>query len=161
MRDLIVSNLNIRPLAVEDLTAGKAIVASTGLFPPEMLDDMTAPFLTRTAPDDLWFVAAQADDLVGLVYCAPERMTDRAWKLLLIAVLESEQGRGVGGELTRRVEAALRERGARILLVETSGLPSFERTRAVYRRLGYVETARIPEFYAPGEDKVVFWKALS
>lgn len=49
---------------------------------------------------------------------------------------------------------------ARVLLVETSELPEFERTRAFYRTNGYAEETRIREFYAAGEDKVVFWKAL-
>ena len=47
------------------------------------------------------------------------------------------------------------------MLVETSALPAFARTRAFYRTNGYVEDARIREFYAPGEDKVVFCKALA
>ena len=53
------------------------------------------------------------------------------------------------------------ERGERVLLVETSGLPGFERTRAFYRKLGYDEEARIRDFYQAGEDKVVFRKALA
>jgi ribosomal protein S18 acetylase RimI-like enzyme len=47
-----------------------------------------------------------------------------------------------------------------VLLVHTSGLPAFARTRAFYRRAGYAEEARIRAFYAAGEDEVVFWKAL-
>jgi hypothetical protein len=53
-----------------------------------------------------------------------------------------------------------REKGERVLIIETSGVPSFEPTRAFYRNHGYAEEARIREFYGPGDDKVVFWKAL-
>jgi hypothetical protein len=52
-------------------------------------------------------------------------------------------------------------RGARLLIIETSGLASFERTRAFYRALGYDEEARIREFFKAGDDKVVFRKALA
>ncbi len=52
-------------------------------------------------------------------------------------------------------------RGGRMLLVETSGLPDFERTRAFYRKCGYEEEARIRDFYAAGDDKVVFRKVLN
>jgi ribosomal protein S18 acetylase RimI-like enzyme len=152
--------LNIRPLSADDLTSAKDVINTTGLFPGEMLDEMAAPFLTGIAPDDLWFVAVDAQIVLGLVYCAPERMTDGTWNLLLVAVRESEQGKGVGSRLTRYLEQALSKRNARVLIVETSGLPDFDRTRAVYRTLDYVEVARIPEFYASGEDKVVFWKLL-
>ncbi len=57
-------------------------------------------------------------------------------------------------------ETALAVLGQRVLLVETSGLPEFDRTRDFYRLLGYTEEARIHDYYAAGEDKVVFWKAL-
>lgn len=138
----------------------KSIIDDVGLFAPDLLDEMTAAFLDGAAPDDLWFVAVADGTACGVAYCAPERMTEGAWNLLLIAVRKNHQGEGLGAALTRHVEQALAERKARIVLVETSGLPSFEPTRAVYRRLGYVEEARIRDFYAAGEDKVVFWKKI-
>ena len=39
-------------------------------------------------------------------------------------------------------------------------METFLATRAFYRRNGYDEEARIRDFYGPGEDKIVFWKAL-
>ena len=155
-----MSNHHVRPLRAEDLPAVRAVIDSTGLFPSELMDEMTAPFLGGGA-DELWFVAAAADEVCGVAYAAPERMTDGTWNLLLIAVREDRHGQGLGSALTRSVETELAERGARILLVETSGLPAFERTRAVYRRLGYAEEARVRSYYAQGEDKVIFWKALT
>jgi RimJ/RimL family protein N-acetyltransferase len=48
-----------------------------------------------------------------------------------------------------------------MLLVETSGLPDFERTRTFYAKCGYEEEARIRDFYAVNDDKVVFRKVLN
>lgn len=155
-----MNNLNIRPLQADDLTPLKAVIDSTGLFPGEMLDEMAAPFLSGAAPDDLWFVAHDRDVAVGLVYCVPEGLTDKTWNLLLIAVDQGRQGQGVGSRLTRHLEHRLSTGTGRVLIVETSSLPSFDRTRAVYRKLDYAEVARVPDFYAAGEDKIVFWKAL-
>ena len=45
-------------------------------------------------------------------------------------------------------------------MIETSSVDSFEPTRAFYRKLGYVEEARVREYYGPGDDKVIFWKLL-
>lgn len=59
------------------------------------------------------------------------------------------------------VERDLTARGARILLVKTSGVPEFARTRRFYGGLGYDEEARIRDFYEDGDDKVVFRKALA
>jgi ribosomal protein S18 acetylase RimI-like enzyme len=88
-------------------------------------------------------------------------MTSGTWNLLLIALHPDRQGRGNGAEILAYVERLLAAQGERVLLVETSGLPAFGRTRAFYARCGYDEEARIRDFYAAGEDKVVFRKALS
>ncbi len=55
----------------------------------------------------------------------------------------------------------LLEAGQRVLIVETSGLPEFERTRKFYDKCNYERAAVIRDFYQDGEDKVVFWKKLS
>ena len=58
------------------------------------------------------------------------------------------------------IEQMLAVRGERLLLVETSGLASFERSRQFYRQCGFKEEARIREFYQASEDKIVFRKLL-
>lgn len=87
-------------------------------------------------------------------------MTDGTSNLLLIAVHPEQQGHGIGQALMRDAEVTLATHGQRVLLVETSGLPEFERTRDFYQRLGYTHEARIRDYYAAGEDKIVYWKAL-
>lgn len=87
-------------------------------------------------------------------------MTDRAWNQLLIAVHPDAHDRGIGRSLIRRPEDDLTARGERLLLVETSSLPEFEKTRGFYRRIGFEEEARIRDFYAAGEDKVVFYRLI-
>ena len=95
-------------------------------------------------------------------YCEPERMTNQTSKPCnLIAIRPDRQGQGRGATLLRYVEQTLTARGGRILLVETSGLPDFDRTRVFYAKCGYKEEARIRDFYAAGDDKVVFRKVLS
>ena len=88
-------------------------------------------------------------------------MTEGTYNLYLIAVNPAQQGKGIGGSLMEYIEEELRSQGARILIVETSGLPEFERTRQFYDRCGYAREAVIREFYAEDDDKVVFWKKLA
>lgn len=152
--------MNVRAATRADSAAIKPVIDATGLFPSEMLDDMMRGYLDGSAPGDMWFVSG-APEIIAAAYCAPERLTSGTWNLLMIAVDPASQGRGVGAALMRHVERILADRGERILLVETSGLPEFERVRRFYRGIGYGEEARIRDFYQHGEDKVVFRKALS
>jgi len=147
-----------RAIVAADLPALKAIIAANALFPPEMLDDMLAGFLACTA-EEHWFTLDE-NGPVALAYFAPERMTSGTWTLLLIAVHPAHQGRGRGTRLMRHVEHAVARTGGRILLVETSGTPGFARTRAFYPRCGFEQEAVIRDFYAEGDDKVVFRKQL-
>jgi ribosomal protein S18 acetylase RimI-like enzyme len=97
--------------------------------------------------------------VIGVAYCEPERMTDQTWNLQLIAVHPDHQGQGHGGKLLRYVEETLKACGGRILLVET--LASFNLAQAFYKKYGYEEEARIRDFYAAGDDKIVFRKVLT
>ena len=111
-----------------------------------------------------WIVLEDdAGAVAGAAYYGPESHSDRVWNLYFLAVTKQLQGGGSGSSLVAHVEADLRRRGAnaaKLLLIETSGVESFEPTRAFYRKHGYVEEARIREYYGPGDDKVVFWKRL-
>jgi ribosomal protein S18 acetylase RimI-like enzyme len=150
----------IRHVTPDDLPALKAVIDATELFPSELLDDMVAPYLSGAGNNDTWLTIDE-DGPVAVAYYAPERLTEGTWNLYLIAVHPDYQGHGHGAALVHHIEQALAVRGERVLLVETSGLPNFERTRAFYRKCGYDEEARIREFYQVGEDKVIFRKALT
>ncbi len=152
-----MNDTSIRPWRSDDLSAIKAVIDATGLFPSELLDDMVPS--GDGDPDAFWLT--HDDGLPAAVaYCTPEAMTSGTWNLLLIAVHPGRQGDGIGTALMRTVERHLATRGERVLLVETSGTDAFERTRGFYRHLGYEQEARIRDYYEAGDDKVVFRKDL-
>jgi len=136
----------------------KQVIDSSGLFPSEMLAEMTSSYFNGEA-SEIWLTYCDPTP-VAIAYCAPERLTNGAFNLYLIAVLEGLRGGGIGAALMKHVEGLLRIRGGRILIVETSGLSQFERTRSFYLRCGYIQEATIREFYNTNEDKVIFWKKL-
>lgn len=151
----------IRPTQPEDTAAILAIAKAIGFQPDELaiLNEMLDETFSGNS-EQLWFTDEEQGP-VGVAYCAPERMTTGTWNLLFIAIHPDYQGQGRGTALIHSVEQSLMARKVRLLLVETSGLPSFERTRTFYRNCGYEEEARIREFYAEGEDKIVFRKPLT
>jgi ribosomal protein S18 acetylase RimI-like enzyme len=148
----------VRRLEESDLGDVKRLIDSTALFPSELLDGMAAGYLDG-ASDERWWVYDEGR-AVGVAYCCPERLTDATWNMLLLAVHSAEQGRGVGRRLVAAIESELASAGARLLIVETSGLPEFAATRRFYAGAGYEQEARIREFYRAGDDKVVFRKLL-
>ena len=149
----------IRPVTPEDLPALKAVIDSNKLFPSDMLDEMISDYFSNEDSKDYWFT--YDDGLpVAVGYCAPERMTEGTWNLYLIAVHPNRQRSGHGASMLHHIEQKLADRGERILLVETSGLESFEGTREFYCKCGYDREAQIREFYQAGEDKIIFRKSL-
>jgi ribosomal protein S18 acetylase RimI-like enzyme len=116
-------------------------------------------FLQDGSAQRFWLTNHQDNgEIIGVAYCEPERMTDQTWNLQLIAIHPDHQGQGHGGKLLCHVEETLKARSGRMLLVET--LASFDLAQAFYRKHGYEEEACIRDFYAAGEDKVVFRKVL-
>jgi len=69
------------------------------------------------------------------------------------------QGSGIGAALLRAMEGRLAG-SARLIVVETAGRPDYRPTRAFYEARGYRKASVIPDFYAPGDDQVVYLKAL-
>ena len=96
----------------------------------------------------------------GFAYYAPAAMTDRTWYLYWIAVARQIQACGLGSELLRHAEEDIRRRQGRLFLIETGGLPHYELTRKFYLKHGYERAAIIRDFYAAGDDMVVFAKRM-
>ena len=106
--------------------------------------------------------AAQGDnELVGYACYGATPGTLGTYDLYWIAVHPEHQGEGGGSRLLDEVERRLREREARMLVVETSARTDYESTRRFYERRGYGEFARIHDFYAFGDDRVIYAKRLS
>jgi ribosomal protein S18 acetylase RimI-like enzyme len=152
--------MNTRPTIHDDLPALKEVLDETELFPSELLPEMIRGFLVGEESTDLWLTCEVDGDAVGFCYAVPEKLTDGTWNMLAIAVKPSLQGQGHGGALVAQLELTLRQRGQRIVIVDTSGADAFSKTREFYRIQGYTQEARIRDFWAPGDDKIVFWKSL-
>ncbi len=153
--------MHVRPTRSGDLPALQLVLDETGVFPSELLPGMIEGFLSSEESQDLWMTCDLDGAAVGFCYAVPEEFTEGTWNMLAIAVHPERQGAGHGGALVQALEAALRRQGHRVLIVDTSTTDEFSLTREFYRKNGYAEEARIRDFWAPGDDKVVFWKRLN
>lgn len=114
------------------------------------------------APSTYEFLGAfDGDALVAYACYGPTPGTDGTFDLYWIAVHPEAQGAGVGAQLLAEVEDRLRDRGARLLVAETSSRANYSPTRRFYDRRGYREAARVAGFYAPADDRVIYAKRLS
>jgi len=153
--------MKIRPTKHDDIPDLQAVLDGTELFPSDMLPDMLSGFLSSEDQNDLWLTCEAEGRAIGFCYAVPEQLAEGTWNMLAIAVLPSKQGAGCGGAIVQMLESELKERNQRVLIAETSGTDDFAATRAFYRKNGYAEEARIRDFWAAGDDKIVFWKSLA
>ena len=98
--------------------------------------------------------------VVGWICWGPTPCTTGTFDMYWIAVDPSVHGAGLGSKLVAEMERRLAGR-ARLVVVETGGRREYEVTRAFYLARDYEEVARVPDFYAPGDDQVIFVKRFS
>ena len=150
---------NITDTTAADIPALQSVLSTTGLFTAAMLPDMLAPALSGAA-SEIWLSHHADGTAIGFCYTRAEEMTEGVWNMLALAVHPDHQAKGTGAALVAAAEQRLRDTGARLLIVETSGAADFAATRRFYRRNGYEEEGRIRDFWAAGDDKVIFRKPL-
>ena len=98
--------------------------------------------------------------LAGWICWGPTPCTLGTWDCYWIVVDPAHQGEGIGSTLLGEMEQRLAGR-ARLIVAETAGRDEYGPTRAFYERRGYHAQSRIPDFYAPGDDQVVYVKYLA
>ena len=155
----------IRPTVEADTPALLQITQGTGLFSPadlESLDEVLTDYHAENAAmGHRCFTNEINGEVIGFVYFAPAPMTDRTWHLWWIVVGKQTQARGVGGKLLKHAEDGARAENGRLMIVETSSLPTYELTRKFYLKHGYDLAAQVKDFYADGHDLVMYRKRLT
>lgn len=154
----------IRPVTPADSPALVALSGSSGLFKPDELgaiQGMLDEYHANVASSGHQILTYdEGGTLVGIAYFVPKEFTDRVWELLMIAVDAPRHRQGVGSQMLKAVEEAVRAANGRLLLIETSDKSSFERSRQFYRKHGYTEVAHVPDYFADGDGKASFIKRV-
>jgi D-alanine-D-alanine ligase len=115
----------------------------------------------RPIPDSYQVLGAELESrLVGWICWGPTPCTVGTYDLYWMAVDPEMQGGGIGTALLQEMERRLKG-VARLIVIDTAGRPDYSATRAFYQARGYLLVATVPDFYAPGDDQVVFVKRVS
>ena len=164
--------MRLAPLRPDHRRCVSELLVATSVFSAdeigvalELFDLGCRPHQNAVSPPavaDYEFVGAYDDagDLLGYACFGPTPATEGTYDLYWLAVHPAAQGRGTGRALVRQVEQELGLRGARLLVVETSSRADYAHTREFYVRGGYIEAARVRDFYAPADDRIIFTTRL-
>jgi len=155
----------IRPIIPDDTPTLVRLTADTEMFKPleiralqEVLNDY---FNEAMAQGHRAYLMEEGGKVLGFAYYAPAPMAENTWYLYWIVVDRMHQGKGIGAKLLTWVEDDVRMREGRLLYIETSMLNHYEPTRRFYLKHSYQLAARLPDWYADGDDMVIFRKRLS
>jgi len=153
----------LRAPRVADRPRLAAMVDAAGVFRPDETPIALEVFDGAvTAPGkDYWAIGAyEGDLLVGWAAFGPTPCTLGTWDLYWIVVDPDRQRDGIGRRLMAHCERVIGREGGRLVVVETSSRADYTATRGFYARLGYEPRATVREYYAPGDDLVVYVKTL-
>jgi len=155
----------LRELTSADRARIAEITAATGVFREEELLIAAEVFADAVkaaaeAQPPYYQLGAELDGrLLGWICWGATPCTEGTWDLYWLAVDPAVQGHGVGSALVEEMEYRLRSK-ARLIAVDTSGRTDYAPTRRFYEARGYKAVAVVPDFYATGDDQVIFTKAL-
>jgi ribosomal protein S18 acetylase RimI-like enzyme len=153
-------------VSADDRQSVRALVESTGFFNPAEVDvavELVDEHLAKGAQaSGYYFIFAHYEgQTIGYACYGPIAGTEVSFDLFWIAVDKHYQGRRIGQALLRESERRIFQAGGRRVYIETSHRGQYESTRAFYLRSGYQQEAVLQDFYAPGDDKVIYVKALA
>jgi GNAT superfamily N-acetyltransferase len=139
------------------------LVRETGMFTEAevaVAEELIDIYLNDPRQKDYMAVVVENErgEPAGYMTWGPTPLAEDAYDLYWMAVSPAEQGRGYGKRLVRWLEDEVKARRGRLVIVETSSQPKYLPTREFYMKLGYAEVARVPDFYRPGDDRVIYTK---
>jgi ribosomal protein S18 acetylase RimI-like enzyme len=147
-----------------DADAVRSLVARTGFFRPDEIEiavELVDERLANGLASGYEFVFGERNgSVIGYACFGPIGCTLGSYDLYWIAVDPRHQRSGIGRRLLAAVEARVAATGGRRIYIDTSNQPNYAATRAFYERNGYTCEARLIDFYAPGDDRVIYVKAI-
>lgn len=154
----------IRRLQYADRDPLLALLKNTGFFRADELETAREVLDSSIAKGEhghyQTFVAEANGEPAGWVSFGSTACTLGTYDIYWIAVAPTHQHAGVGSSLMAHAEQLIRQRNGRNIIIETSGRDVYTRSRAFYLKNGYREAARLMDFYAPNDDKIIYMKAL-
>jgi ribosomal protein S18 acetylase RimI-like enzyme len=124
-------------------------------------EELIDSYLEDPAGSGYHILIGEVDSTVaGYICYGPTPLTEGTWDIYWVAVAPEKQDRGIGSVLMESAEKEILKAKGRLAIIETSFMPAYEKTRHFHISHGYEIVAHIPDFYAPGDDKLILQKRL-
>ncbi len=153
-----------RPMVRADKPAIMQILRNIPEFKPAevaVAEEVLDSYLRDPSGSGYYVLVAEAGpSIAGYVCYGPTPLTEGTWDMYWLAVAPQEQGQGVGSLLLSLAEQEIKKGQGRMIVIETSSKPEYEKTRRFHHSHGYDLACQIPDFYAPGDDKLILLKRL-
>lgn len=154
----------IRDMQRKDRERVLEIIVATAMFTEDevtIAEELIDSYLGDPQQKDYHIIVIlEGGEVKGYLCYGPTPLTVGTYDLYWMAVSPHAQGKGYGRQLVNWLESKVEEEKGRMIIIETSSQVKYEPTRQFYLRLGYQEVARIPDFYKPGDDRVIYTKSF-
>jgi ribosomal protein S18 acetylase RimI-like enzyme len=150
----------VRPMAGKDKPAVMSIIRCTPEFKPEevaVAEEVIDSYLVSLDKSGYCILVTEDGGAVtGYICYGPTPMAEGTWDVYWMAVDPQKKRQGIGKTLMQAVIKAIGESNGRLALIEPSSKDDYENTRRFHISQGFEEVARIKDFYAIGDDMIIF-----
>lgn len=154
--------INIRVMTKDDKPGIMQILDSTPEFKPAevvVAEEVIDSYLGDPRCSGYYILVAELDSVIaGYICYGPTPLTEGTWDMYWEAVAREKRGQGIGGALMEAAEVEIKKAQGRLIIIETSSTPEYQKTIRFHLGNGYEIIARIPDFYAPGDDELILQK---
>jgi GNAT superfamily N-acetyltransferase len=155
---------SIRWMTISDKPAILNILRHTPEFEPDevvVAEELIDCYLHDSTASGYYILVADSGSMaVGYICYGNTPLTKGTWDIYWMAVSPAEQAKGIGKALLTAAEEDIKGKKGRLIIIETSSKPEYEKTRRFHQARGYELLCCIADFYSPGDDKLIYQKRL-
>ncbi|MFH0811312.1 MAG: GNAT family N-acetyltransferase [Pseudomonadota bacterium] len=148
-----------------DIQNVREIVESSRFFSEDEVEiavELLKERLLKDVSSGYYFLFVEhSRKVIGYACFGPIPGTKWSYEIYWIAVHNDFRGLGMGKEILQRVERKIKAMEGKRIYVETSSREQYKPTHSFYENCGYKKESILQDFYAPGDDKVIYVKVCS